>query len=84
MIENEEALKHKDGNFVFEMIKNINVFFGKPVKGKKRKRLQMTLHLRNNQYSLDTYPVGKSSRLAMPLIPCTLQMVSLKVPSVYC
>jgi hypothetical protein len=38
MIENEEALKHKDGNFVFETIKNINVFFGKPVKGKKRKK----------------------------------------------
>jgi hypothetical protein len=48
MIENEEALKHRDGKFVFEMIKNINVVFGKPVKGKrvrKMKGLQRTLHL---------------------------------------
>jgi hypothetical protein len=38
MIENEEASKHRDGKFVFKMIKNINVVFGKPVKGKKRKK----------------------------------------------
>jgi hypothetical protein len=38
MIENEEAPKHRDGKFVFEMIKNINVVFGKPVKGKKSKK----------------------------------------------
>jgi hypothetical protein len=37
-IENEEALKHRDGKFIFEMIKNINVVFGKPMKGKKRKK----------------------------------------------
>jgi hypothetical protein len=57
MIENEEALKHRDGKFVFQMIKNINVVFKKPVKGKKRrkmKRLQKTLYLRNNQFSPDT------------------------------
>jgi hypothetical protein len=35
---NEEAPKHRDGKFVFEMIKNINVVSGKPVKGKKRKK----------------------------------------------
>jgi hypothetical protein len=38
MIENGEAPKHRDGKFVFEMIKNINVIFGKPVKGIKRKK----------------------------------------------
>jgi hypothetical protein len=38
MIENKEALKHRDGKFVFEMIKNIKVVFGKPAKGKKRKK----------------------------------------------
>jgi hypothetical protein len=38
MIENEESSKHQDGKFVFEMIKNINVVFGKPVKEKKRKK----------------------------------------------
>jgi hypothetical protein len=38
MIENGEAPKHRDGNFVFEMVKNINVIFGKPVKGIKRKK----------------------------------------------
>jgi hypothetical protein len=37
-IENREASKHRDGKFVFEMIKNINVVFGKPVKGMKRKK----------------------------------------------
>jgi hypothetical protein len=50
-IENEEAPKHRDGKFVFEIIKNIKIVFEKPVKGKrgrKLKRLQMTLCLRNN------------------------------------
>jgi hypothetical protein len=37
-IENEEASKHRDDKIVFEMIKNINVVFGKPVKGIKRKK----------------------------------------------
>jgi hypothetical protein len=37
-IENGEAPKHRDGKFVLEMIKNINVIFGKPVKGIKRKK----------------------------------------------
>jgi hypothetical protein len=71
-IKNEDAPKHRDGKFVFEMIKNINVVFGRPVKGKrvrKIKRLQRTLRLRNNQFSLDTYPIGKSLRLVMPSIP---------------
>jgi hypothetical protein len=34
-IKNEEAPKHNDVKFVFKMIKNINVIFGKPVKGIK-------------------------------------------------
>jgi hypothetical protein len=38
MIENGEASKHRDGKFVFEMIKNINAIFGNPVKGIKRKK----------------------------------------------
>jgi hypothetical protein len=37
-IKNEEALKHRDGKIVFEMTKNINIVFRKPVKGKKRKK----------------------------------------------
>jgi hypothetical protein len=37
-IENGEAPKHRDGKFVFEMVKNINVVFGIPVKGIKRKK----------------------------------------------
>jgi hypothetical protein len=36
--ENKEAPKHRDGKFVFEMIKNINIVFRKPVKEKKRKK----------------------------------------------
>jgi hypothetical protein len=38
MIENGETPKHWDEKFVFEMIKNIDVIFGKPVKGIKRKK----------------------------------------------
>jgi hypothetical protein len=34
-IKNEEAPKHRDGKFVFKMIKNINIVFGKPMKGKR-------------------------------------------------
>jgi hypothetical protein len=41
-IENEEAPKHQDGNFLFEMIKNINVVFGRPVKGRKSKKIKKT------------------------------------------
>jgi hypothetical protein len=37
-IENREAPKHQDGKFVFEMIKNIKVLFGKPIKGIKMKK----------------------------------------------
>jgi hypothetical protein len=40
MIKNEEALKHFEGIYVFQMIKNINVVFGKPVKGKQRKKIK--------------------------------------------
>jgi hypothetical protein len=39
-IENGEAPKHRDGKFVFEMVKNINVIFGKPVKEIKRKKCE--------------------------------------------
>jgi hypothetical protein len=38
MTKNKEAPKHQDGKFMFEIIKNINVVFRKPVKGKKRKK----------------------------------------------
>jgi hypothetical protein len=38
MIKNEDALKYQEGEFVFEMTKNINIVFRKPVKGKKRKK----------------------------------------------
>jgi hypothetical protein len=37
-IENGEAAKHQVDKFVFEIIKNINVIFRKPVKGIKRKK----------------------------------------------
>jgi hypothetical protein len=38
MIKNEEAPKHRDDKFVFEMIKNIKVIFRKPLNWKKRKK----------------------------------------------
>jgi hypothetical protein len=37
-IKNEHTPKHQDGKFLFEMIKNINIVFGKPVKGRKSKK----------------------------------------------
>jgi hypothetical protein len=42
-MENEEAPKHRDGKFVFEMIKSTNVIFGKHVKGIKRKKSKKPL-----------------------------------------
>jgi hypothetical protein len=56
-IKNGEAPKHRDSKFVFEMIKNINVVFGKPVKGikmKKERSIQMTRHLRSSRFCCDT------------------------------
>jgi hypothetical protein len=44
MIKNEEAPKHRDGKFVFQMIKNIKVVFRKPVKGEKRKKNEKALN----------------------------------------
>jgi hypothetical protein len=35
---NEETSKHRDGKFVFEMIKNIKAVFGKLVKGKMEEK----------------------------------------------
>jgi hypothetical protein len=52
MIENEEAPKHRDGKFVFEIIKNINIVFGKLVKGKKSKK---------NEYAPKDSPFKKQS-----------------------
>jgi hypothetical protein len=37
-IKNGETPKHRDGKFMFEMIRNINVVFGKPMKEKRRKK----------------------------------------------
>jgi hypothetical protein len=87
MIENEEAPKHRNDKFVFEIVKNINIFFGKPVKGKKRKklkRLQMTRRLRSSWFSSYIYPIRKSLRLTMPSTPFTLRRVYSKVLSVCC
>jgi hypothetical protein len=42
-IKNGEAPKHQDGKFVFEMVKNINVIFGNPMKGIKRKKSEKPL-----------------------------------------
>jgi hypothetical protein len=86
-IENGEAQKHRDGKFVFEMIKNINIVFGKLVTGIKRKKSEKTPKdspFKKQSCSFNTYPIGKSSILVMPSIPCTLRQESLKVPLIYC
>jgi hypothetical protein len=69
------------------MTKNINVIFGKPVKGikrKKRKKLPKDSSFKKQTIFSDTYPIGKSSRLVIPSIPFTLRRVSSKVPLVCC
>jgi hypothetical protein len=74
-IKNEEESKHQDGKFVFEMIKNINVVFRKPVKEKKRKKNEKAPKdspFNKQLFISDTYPIGKSSRLVMPSIPYAL------------
>ena len=38
--EKELPPKHRDGRFVFEMVRNIHVVFGKAMKGKKRKKTE--------------------------------------------
>jgi hypothetical protein len=86
-IENGEATKHRDGKFVFEMIKNVNVVFGKPVKGIKRKKSEKAPKdspFKKQSISYNTYPIGKSLRLVMSSIPCTLRRVYSKVSSVCC
>jgi hypothetical protein len=87
MIENGEALKHRDGKFVFEMNKNINVVFEKPVKGIKRKKSEKPPKyspFKKQSIFFRYLHIGKSSRLVMPSIPCTLRRVSSKVPSACC
>jgi hypothetical protein len=37
-LKNKEASKHQDGKFLFKIIKNINVVFGKPITGRKSKK----------------------------------------------
>jgi hypothetical protein len=72
---------------VFEMIKNINVIFGKSVKVEKRKKNEKAPKdslFKKGQFSSDSYPIGKRSRLVVPSIPRMLRRVSLKVPLVYC
>jgi hypothetical protein len=86
-IENGEATKHRDGKFVFEMIKNVNVVFGKPVKGIKRKKSEKAPKdspFKKQSISYNTYLIGKSLRLVMSSIPCTLRRVYSKVSSVCC
>jgi hypothetical protein len=42
MVEKDSALKRYTGKLLFEMVKNIQVVFGKgTVKGQKRKKLQL-------------------------------------------
>jgi hypothetical protein len=39
-LRNEEAPKHRDGKFVFGVVKNMKVVLGKPVKREKRKKTE--------------------------------------------
>jgi hypothetical protein len=85
-IENEEALKHRDDKYVFEMIKNIKLVFWKPVKGKKRKKNEKSSKdsLFKKQSNFFRYlPNWKEFENGHAIIPCTLRRVSLKVLSVY-
>jgi hypothetical protein len=57
------------------MIKDIEVVFGKPVKGKKRTKNEKPPKdspFKKQLILSNTYPIGKSLRMVMPSIPCTL------------
>jgi hypothetical protein len=61
--EKELPPKHHDNRFVCEMARNIPVIFGKLVKeknGRERKMLQRMCHLKNNQFSIGIYPIGRN------------------------
>jgi hypothetical protein len=86
-IENGEAPKHQDGKFVFEMIKNINVIFGKPLKGIKRKKSKNPLKdspFKKQPIFFRYLPYWEELEFIKSLIPSTLRRVSSTVPSVCC
>jgi hypothetical protein len=70
-IEKDSAPKWYTRKLLFEMVKNIQVVFGKgTIKGQKRKKLQfrLTYLSRSNQIFLDTFHTERILKLATILI----------------
>ena len=57
-IENDDAPQHWTGKVVFDMVKNIKVVFGKPVKGVKKTKAPT--RLRRNPFSIDSLITGQT------------------------
>lgn len=74
--------RHRDGKFLFEMVKNIKVVFGKNCK--QSKNSSKAFHLKSGQFSFNTCPTGKSWRLTTLPIPCTLRRMYSIALSVFC
>jgi hypothetical protein len=87
-IENGETLKRRDGKFVFEMVKNINVIFGKPLKG-KRKRKKSEKPPKDSPFKKQSIffrylPYWEEFDIGYAIDTITVRRVSSKVPLVCC
>jgi hypothetical protein len=70
-VEKDSALKHYIGKLIFEMVKNIEVIFGKGiVKGQKRKKTLTPTDIPFNKQSIFscTFCTGRTIKLATALI----------------
>jgi hypothetical protein len=86
-IENGETLKHQDDKFVFEMVKNINVIFGKPLKGIKRKKSEKPPKdspFKKQSIFFRYLPYWEEFDIGYAIDTITIRRVSSKVPLVCC
>jgi hypothetical protein len=68
-VEKDSAPKWYTGKLLFEMVKNIQVIFGKgTVKEKRERKLQLRLTCLSNQYCSSTFHTGRILKLATTLI----------------
>jgi hypothetical protein len=70
-VEKDSALKWYTGKFVFEMVKNIKVVFGKgTIKGQKRKKTPTLTDIPFKKQSifLSTFRTGRTFKLVIALI----------------
>jgi hypothetical protein len=83
--DNEETLKHQDVKFVFEMITNIKIIFGKPMKGKHRNKNEKITYdypFKKQSILFIYIPYWKEFEIGHGIDTHMLRRVSLKLPSV--